>query len=384
MDHQLLVANRRYTFDVGHGTHLEDMGVALGNSLLPGEWIELESTSFPHYLLGHDSSIRSYGSEPKKIYLSGFDGTNGYTIVENQTQTFAGRRQLSGHRRLSVGTITWNDERKTVIIRIEGPPNCFKARPWDPCGGNGGSVFVEWAPPPSPPPPSPPLPPPPPPPPPRPPPAPPPPQTPRAFSAELSVTIPHTSLGNLTEGVLISSLETHTRAQLSMVERSSASFATELFLSASVGFMIFGDVTDSAIQEGVLSSVTLAVCKGDSNACTVVVGRIAASTSTISSISLTITRALTAPVVVVAGRQLSEPYSPELLSVRATAILASLGVATIGSLPRSMAANLTGTQEVITVGVTSVLLALGADENDLVSSTASLSTAIAGEQVSKL
>ena len=89
MDHQLLVANRRYTFDVGHGTHLEDMGVALGNSLLPGEWIELESTSFPHYLLGHDSSIRSYGSEPKKIYLSGFDGTNGYTIVENQTQTFA-------------------------------------------------------------------------------------------------------------------------------------------------------------------------------------------------------------------------------------------------------------------------------------------------------
>ena len=70
--------------------------------------------------------------------------------------------------------------------------------------------------------------------------------------------------------------------------------------------------------------------------------------------------------------------------MRATAILASLGVATIGSLPRSMAANLTGTQEVITVGVTSVLLALGADENDLVSSTASLSTAIAGEQVSKL
>lgn len=49
-----------------------------------------------------------------------------------------------------------------------------------------------------------------------------------------------------------------------------------------------------------------------------------------------------------------------------------------------MAANLTGTQEVITVGVTSVLLALGADENDLVTSTASLSSAIAGEQVSKL
>ena len=59
-------------------------------------------------------------------------------------------------------------------------------------------------------------------------------------------------------------------------------------------------------------------------------------------------------------------------------------VATVGSLPRSMAANLTGTQEVITVGVTSVLLALGADENDLVTSTASLSSAIAGEQVSKL
>ena len=44
------------------------------------------------------------GEEPKKVFLSGFDGTNGYAIVENQTQTFAGRRQLSGHRQLSTRT----------------------------------------------------------------------------------------------------------------------------------------------------------------------------------------------------------------------------------------------------------------------------------------
>ena len=58
---------------------------------------------------------------PQKIFLSGFDDTNGYAIAENNTETFAGRRQLTAHRALSVGTVKWDIERKTALIRIEGP-----------------------------------------------------------------------------------------------------------------------------------------------------------------------------------------------------------------------------------------------------------------------
>ena len=124
--------------------------MALGNSMQPGDWIEFETTSFPHYLTGHDSKLRNYGNEPQRVYLTGFDGSGVYASNTNMTQASAGRRKLGDHRRLSVPSITWNDEHKTAVIRIEGRPNCMDAKPWDPCGGNDGYVSVQYAPPPSP------------------------------------------------------------------------------------------------------------------------------------------------------------------------------------------------------------------------------------------
>lgn len=352
--------------------------MALGNSMQPGDWIEFETTSFPHYLTGHDSKLRNYGNEPQRVYLTGFDGSGVYASNTNMTQASAGRRKLGDHRRLSVPSITWNDEHKTAVIRIEGRPNCMDAKPWDPCGGNDGYVSVQYAPPPSPPPPSPPLPPPPPPSPPKPSSPPPSPRPPRAFSAALSVIIPFASLGNLTESSFISSVETRAREALLANETDSASFATELTITASMTIVIAGDVTNSSVQEGVLSVVIPAACEVRGRECAVVIDSVATSSSNRGSLSLTITRDLVAPVTSKAGRRLSEqPFSPELLSGRATTVLASLGLTVVGSLPSALAANLTGTPAVLTVGVNSLLYALGEDGGGLATSATALSEAIA-------
>ena len=106
------------------------------------------------------------------------------------------RRKLDGRRRLTGhSSLTWNWERQSVVIRVEGPSDCESSRPYDPCFGQTGSFGVRYAPPPSPPPPSPPLPPPPPP---HPPPTPPPPYAPLAFDCELEVEITAAAFGNET------------------------------------------------------------------------------------------------------------------------------------------------------------------------------------------
>ena len=71
-DLSLLVANRRYDFGWGNGVHLEKLFVlSIGNQLLPGEWIELESPSYPHFLVSHGMTLRPYGAEPKRAARRG-------------------------------------------------------------------------------------------------------------------------------------------------------------------------------------------------------------------------------------------------------------------------------------------------------------------------
>ena len=190
--------------------------------------------------------------------------------------------------------------------------------------------------------------------------------------------IPFASLGNLTESSFISSVETRAREALLANETDSASFATELTITASMTIVIAGDVTNSSVQEGVLSVVIPAACEVRGRECAVVIDSVATSSSNRGSLSLTITRDLVAPVTSKAGRRLSEqPFSPELLSGRATTVLASLGLTVVGSLPSALAANLTGTPAVLTVGVNSLLYALGEDGGGLATSATALSEAIA-------
>ena len=67
-DHSLLVANRRYDFGWGNGLNFEEFQwIAIGNQLLPGEWIELESPSFPHFLTSHALTLQPYGA-PRHDY----------------------------------------------------------------------------------------------------------------------------------------------------------------------------------------------------------------------------------------------------------------------------------------------------------------------------
>ena len=374
VDHTILAANHRYNFDIGFQTHLEQMGLRLGTQLLPGEWIEFESTSFPHYLQGHSSdSLRNYGEEPKRVYLSGFDNTNGFAIVENQTQTFAGRRRLTGHRRLSVGTITWNNERKSVIIRIEGPANCYTNQPWNPCGGSGGDVSVQWAPPPSPPPPSPPLPPPPPP---NPPPQPPPPQPPRGFSAEIFTTISFASLGNVTEGNLTTVVEARVLASLTANESDSASFSAIVIITASVDVAVLDTLTLASLvntthptHTSVFGAVRTEVCAPSDAACAVTLEYVPLQGSHI--LTLVIERDLNK---VDLGRRLSE--QTQTLSDRATATLTPLRLAISRAMPSSIG-NVTGMPDVRSIGVTSTINALGADDASIETATASLSGSIA-------
>ena len=90
--------------------------MSIGNQLLPGEWIELESPSFPHFLTATGMTLRPYGAEPKRVWLNGLDSGSQSAENVNQTGTFAGRR------RLSVGTVRWSHERKTAA----GQPGPFE------------------------------------------------------------------------------------------------------------------------------------------------------------------------------------------------------------------------------------------------------------------
>ena len=374
-DHALVAANRRYNFDVGL-SHFEGSSFHLGNQLLPGEWIELESSSYPQYLTGHNSALRPYGAEPKFITVTGFDGPTKIATNTNQTSTFWGRRALFAglkrkRRQLSSASIRWVDETKTFILRLEGPPNCYTDRPYDPCNGVSGAVLATYASPPSPPPPSPPLPPPPPP---NPPPQPPPPQPPRAFSSEISVMVPFASLGILAEGTLVGAVETHVRAALTTDEQLSAFFDTSLVIWASMTVALTGgDVTSAAFQVSLLDKVQTA-CTGRDPTCNVGISTVAAADTTSGTVSFAIMRALTLEF---AERRLSEAFASAPLSNRSEALLAQIVLDVVESLPPSMAASVRGAPAVVSVGLSSTLTALGKDGATISASTTSIADDIA-------
>lgn len=376
-DHAIVVANRRYNFDVAL-THFESGTFSLGNQLLPGEWVELESSSYPQYLVGHNSVLRPYGAEPKSVSISGFDGPTKTAVNRNQTRTFWGRRRLFSslirpRRQLSSATIRWIDETKTFVIRLEGPPRCYTDRPWDPCNGVGGSVAAAYASPPSPPPPSPPLPPPPPP---SPPPQPPPPQPPRAFSSEISMMVPSASLGTLVEGTLTRSVETRSLAALTSDEKVSAFFATRLVMRASVSVAITGgNVTDATFQMSVREGLQMA-CTGRDLACRTDISGATATNSTSGTMHFASTHALTMDV---SDRRLSEGFSSAPLSNRSEAALARIALNIVDSLTPLMAATVSGAPSVVSVGVLSTLTALGADGAVISASTTSISAGIAAD-----
>ena len=341
--------------------------------------MELESSSYPQYLTGHDSTLRPYGAEPRAVRLQGFDSPSQESINLNQTETFGSRRRLfsatptARRRRLSSATIRWVDETKTFIIRIEGPPNCYTNRPWDPCNSVGGFARAIYSSPPSPPPPSPPLPPPPPP---NPPPQPPPPQPPRGFLAQISVMVSFGSLGTLVEGALATAVETSARAAITSSESDSAFFSTGAVMWCSLTVALTGgDVAETAFQTSVLEFVQ-SICIDDV-ACTVDISSTTASTSTTNAtISFAIMRTLTAGI----GRTLSEPFSSASLASRAELILDQVGIEVVNSLSTTtMAASVSGAPSVVSVGVHSVLTTLGADGANIAASTTSIKDAIAAD-----
>ena len=358
-DHSLLVANRRYDFGWGNGLNFEEFQwIAIGNQLLPGEWIELESPSFPHFLMSHAHTLQPYGAEPKRVWLDGFDSGTSAAVNVNATETFAGRR-----RQLSVGNIRWRDETNTVILRFEGPPLCYTEQPWDPCSGVGGTVATEYARPPAPPPPSPPRPPPPPPNPPPSPHPPPPPGSPRAFSSEITVMVTYGSLGGLDEANLTKSVEAHARAALTSAEQESAFISTRAMVSASVTVAFMGNDTTSVANSALVLETVQGSC--NSQACIIAISGVNASSATLS---FAITRALSE----------SGPSAP--LSSRAEAMLPRIGLDVVDSL-RSvlfMDANVS-TSALISVGAFSALFALGADGAHIESSSGNISEGIAAD-----
>ena len=375
--HALLLANHRYNFDIGGLTHLTQMSIVVGNNLREDEWLEFESSSFPAYIRGHDSSLQPLGASPRKVYLNGFDGSTTMVAVEGIQETFGGRRRLNHHRRLTVGTVQWVEERQTVLIRVEGTPNCFGARPWDPCGGDGGSLHVDYAPPPSPPPPSPPLPPPPPP---TPPPPPSPPLPPRGFSANVTVQMSIASLGSLTESALTASVEARILARLNANESATASFSTTPIVSASITITVTnGDATDTAVHASLVSALQGAACTQGAFTCVVTMisatamggGRRRLQSGTIS---FTITRTLTKPAATS-----GQVFATSSLFLRANATLAPLGEEIVSALPSAIGAALEGQASILSVGVFTVLYALGEDQSDLAASVSELSEEVAAD-----
>ena len=376
--HALLVANRRYQVQIGaYGwlTHLAKISIMVGNNLREGEWLEFESSNFAAFIEGHDGlPPRPLGALPKRIVLNGFDGSGMVAVNENLTDTFAGRRRLRSNRRqLSYGTVQWIAERKTVLIRVEGQPNCYKSRPFDPCGGGAtGTIRVGYASPPSPPPPSPPLPPPPPPSPPSP---ESPPLPPRGYSAEVSALAPVASLGAVVEAAFATAVEESLLTELSAVnESAAASFFTVPVASVVVVVALTGNVADGAFQANVTDAVKAAVCARSPITCTVTVRNHVATRrrqleAQGGTIGLLITRVLRESAE--STLSLASP-----LIERANATRAALESEVVAALPQSMNAS-SARSELVAAGVHSALTTFGEDASDLAGSVADLSSRIA-------
>lgn len=200
--------------------------------------------------------------------------------------------------------------------------------------------------------------------------------------------LPFMSLGDLAEGTLATAVEARARAALAPAEQGLAVFATSGVVWASMTVALTGgDVAEEAFQASVLSSVQ-AACTARDPSCIVDISSTAASSATSGTIGLAISRALATNADVSSSTvfQLSNSTAFEpttaasaSLSSRAEAMLAQLGLDVVASLPASMAASVSGTPSIVSVGVRSALSALGADGAVIATLTTAISDGIAAD-----
>merc|ERR1711951_329687 len=57
---------------------MEDLALAIGNTLRPGEWIEFETNPYPAYMAtASKAGVRPRGAKPSRIELRGGAGKHG-------------------------------------------------------------------------------------------------------------------------------------------------------------------------------------------------------------------------------------------------------------------------------------------------------------------
>jgi hypothetical protein len=125
----VLPLNRRYQFEVSEGInkiqHIEKMKLWMGPGMVDGDWIEFEVQPFGVYQ-EYDKGIRPLGAVPLLFEMDGSENVMDFASV-NLTRNGSVPLELQG-RRLSGGddagtprsSFTWNGERNTVTLRIEG------------------------------------------------------------------------------------------------------------------------------------------------------------------------------------------------------------------------------------------------------------------------
>ena len=263
----LLAPNRRYQIDgiISSGNmNLEQFKMEVGHGLRPDEYIEFETNPYGAYAATHVGVMaRPWGSLPGRFAIAGAELASSDTRASRpEDETFAGRRKLS------TGSVTYDEEKTTTTLRVSGSADCLTNKPYDPCAGVVGQFATTFLPPPSPPPPSPPLPPPPPP---TPPPSPLPPHAPRAFALDVAVSVDARSLnGGITPSSMVSSVQRHTLAQLPPDERLSTTASSYVRIDGTVTMQpLEANPSDSTVQESVRSAVERRACPPGSVGCSV-------------------------------------------------------------------------------------------------------------------
>ena len=248
----LLAPNRRYQIEALSKDilHLEAFQMEVGHALLPDEFIEFETNVFPDHPM-YVTGERQKGHVPLDFKLASWDGA---TSTDRRDTYIENRRRMT-----SRGTVTYDEERETAILRVEGQAECLTSQPYDPCAGVMGFFSVAYAPPPSPPPPSPPNPPPPPP---SPPPLPPPPWAPRSFTVQANVAVSASALANVSMSALFSAVETATLQAMAPEERNKANDKKlSLGLEATLTVSVDPNASVASVRER-LAELVPSLCAG--------------------------------------------------------------------------------------------------------------------------
>ena len=368
--------------------HMESLGIYIGQTLEPNEWIEFETNPYGAYPKAPNGiGIRPIGALPRLFHVA-YDNTDKTTERPYRVEDDHGE---NGRRRLSESSynftttnleskanLTYVPERGTVVIRIQGQPKCVRDRWFDPCGGASGGFQVVYDPPPSPPPPAPS---PPPPSPPSPPPPMPPPHLPIGFAAQFRLSIPIEQLGTLQPSTLTDALRTNVLSLLAADERSAATLNADILLDASLSLRLTGNISDAAVHEAALAALTGTLCLGQEEMCTVtLVAVVSDADATAANITAQFVRTLLTPL----GGNADAREDPEAcLQTESTVLECTAALATqlvavaLGSQSGALEASL----DVSGVHIFGALSTFGTDETDVAgaSQQQTLRNAVAAE-----